>query len=215
MRLLLPGALPGLRKRLADILNDAASQRNAARNEQPAPISTVARPSLLRRSSTKSGKAAGIGIPNDESCGGVGGGGSWGSHGAALDGRAGDAIRMKPWRRGGRHGFCQGNRNGGCGFAWRGPRKARSVAVGGGAHGINAVATAHGWLFMHLPSLEPTTPRYTTVMAHLHDSGYKYLFSHAELVQELRWKPSPRRACPSCSTTPRCGWKAATTSPQR
>ena len=22
-------------------------------------------------------------------------------------------------------------------------------------------------------------------MAHLHDSGYKYLFSHAELVQEL------------------------------
>ena len=34
--------------------------------------------------------------------------------------------------------------------------------------------------------LEPTHPtRYTAQMAHLHDSGYKYLFSHAELVQEL------------------------------
>jgi hypothetical protein len=34
--------------------------------------------------------------------------------------------------------------------------------------------------------LEPAHPtRYTAQMAHLHDSGYKYLFSHAELVQEL------------------------------
>ena len=30
-------------------------------------------------------------------------------------------------------------------------------------------------------------------MAHLHDSGYKYLFSHAELCKSC-WKPSPRRA---------------------
>ena len=37
-----------------------------------------------------------------------------------------------------------------------------------------------------LPRLEPTHPSsYTARMAHLHDSGYKYLFSHAELVQEL------------------------------
>jgi len=32
---------------------------------------------------------------------------------------------------------------------------------------------------------QPThPPRYHAVMAHLHDSGYKHLFSHAELVQE-------------------------------
>ena len=53
-------------------------------------------------------------------------------------------------------------------------------------HGISAVSTAHGYPFMRLPSLEPIYPSsYTAQMAHLHDSGYKYLFSHAELVQEL------------------------------
>ena len=37
-----------------------------------------------------------------------------------------------------------------------------------------------------LSRLELAYPaRYTARMAHLHDSGYKYLFSHAELVQEL------------------------------
>lgn len=35
------------------------------------------------------------------------------------------------------------------------------------------------WLF------PPAAMRYHLAMAHLHDSGYKYLFSHAELVQEL------------------------------
>ena len=53
-------------------------------------------------------------------------------------------------------------------------------------HGISAASTGHGYPFMRLPSLEPIYPSsYTAQMAHLHDSGYKYLFSHAELVQEL------------------------------
>ena len=53
------------------------------------------------------------------------------------------------------------------------------------------------------PALRPIHPSsYTAQMAHLHDSGYKYLFFTPNWCKSC-WKPSPRRACPSCSTTPR------------
>ena len=51
---------------------------------------------------------------------------------------------------------------------------------------LYALPASRNDTFSQAHRLEPTpSPRYTTAMAHLHDSGYKHLFSHTELVQEL------------------------------